>query len=62
MKSYGTIVLVVALLACVPLLTTSNVVLNFMVIALLMLARFLFGAIPAIGRRAPREEHDEDQP
>ncbi len=36
MKNYATIALVVALLACVPLLTTSNVVLNFMVIALLI--------------------------
>jgi branched-chain amino acid transport system permease protein len=36
MRSYGIIALVVALLACVPLLTASNVVLNFMVIALLI--------------------------
>jgi branched-chain amino acid transport system permease protein len=36
MRSYGGIALVVALLACVPLLTASNVVLNFMVIALLI--------------------------
>jgi branched-chain amino acid transport system permease protein len=36
MKSYGSIALVVALLACVPLLTASNVVLNFMVVALLI--------------------------
>ena len=36
MKSYGGIALVVALLACVPLLTASNVVLNFMVVALLI--------------------------
>jgi len=35
-RSYGLIALVVALLACVPLVTTSNVVLNFMVIALLI--------------------------
>jgi len=36
MKSYGGIALIVALLACVPLLTASNVVLNFMVVALLI--------------------------
>lgn len=36
MKSYGTIALVVAALACVPLVTSSNVVLNFMVITLLI--------------------------
>ncbi len=36
MKSYGTIALVVAALACVPLVTASNVVLNFMVVALLI--------------------------
>jgi len=36
MRSYGGIALVVALLACVPLLTASNVVLNFMVVALLI--------------------------
>ena len=36
MKSYGGIALVVAALACVPLITTSNVVLNFMVVALLI--------------------------
>ena len=36
MRSYGGIALVVALLACVPLLTASNVVLNFMVTALLI--------------------------
>jgi branched-chain amino acid transport system permease protein len=35
-KTYGAIVLVVALLACVPLLIASNVVLNFMVVALLI--------------------------
>jgi branched-chain amino acid transport system permease protein len=35
-KRYGTIAIVVALLALVPLLTSSNVVLNFMVIALLI--------------------------
>jgi branched-chain amino acid transport system permease protein len=35
-KSYGFIALVVMLLACVPLLTSSNVVLNFMVVALLL--------------------------
>jgi branched-chain amino acid transport system permease protein len=35
MRSYGGIALVVAL-ACVPLLTASNVVLNFMVVALLI--------------------------
>jgi len=35
-KTYGSIALTVALLACVPLLTASNVVLNFMVIALLI--------------------------
>src|SRR4051812_36600366 len=36
MRSYGTIAIVVALLALVPLLTSSNVVLNFMVVALLI--------------------------
>jgi len=36
MRSYGAIALAVALLACVPLLTSSNVVLNFMVVALLI--------------------------
>jgi branched-chain amino acid transport system permease protein len=36
MKDYLVILGVVALLACVPLLTTSNVVLNFLVIALLI--------------------------
>jgi branched-chain amino acid transport system permease protein len=36
MRSYATIAAVVALLACVPLLTASNVVLNFMVVALLI--------------------------
>ena len=36
MKTYGALGLVVALLACVPLLTASNVVLNFMVVALLI--------------------------
>ena len=36
MRSYGGIALVVALLACVPLLTASNVLLNFMVVALLI--------------------------
>jgi branched-chain amino acid transport system permease protein len=35
-KRNGAIALVVALLACVPLLTASNVVLNFMVVALLI--------------------------
>jgi len=35
-KSYGIIALVVAALACVPLVTASNVVLNFMVVALLI--------------------------
>jgi branched-chain amino acid transport system permease protein len=35
-KSYSAIAVVVALLACVPLITSSNVVLNFMVIALLI--------------------------
>jgi len=35
-KSYGIIALVIALLACVPLVTSSNVVLNFMVVALLI--------------------------
>jgi branched-chain amino acid transport system permease protein len=35
-KSYARIAVVVALLACVPLLTSSNVVLNFMVVALLI--------------------------
>ena len=34
MKSYGAIALVVALLGCVPLLTSSNVLLNFMVVAI----------------------------
>jgi len=36
MTRYGTIALVVAALACVPLITSSNVVLNFMVVALLI--------------------------
>jgi branched-chain amino acid transport system permease protein len=36
MRSYGGILAVVAALACVPLLTASNVVLNFMVVALLI--------------------------
>jgi branched-chain amino acid transport system permease protein len=36
MRAYGTIALVVALLALVPLVTASNVVLNFMVVALLI--------------------------
>ena len=36
MKSYASIAAVVALLACVPLLTASNVALNFMVVALLI--------------------------
>jgi branched-chain amino acid transport system permease protein len=36
MKGYAGILIVVALLACVPLLTASNVVLNFMVVALLV--------------------------
>ncbi len=36
MKSYGTILAAIAALACVPLLTSSNVVLNFMVVALLI--------------------------
>src|SRR3954470_2091233 len=36
MKGYAAIAVVVALLACVPLLTASNVVLNFMVVALLI--------------------------
>ena len=36
MRGYALILLVVALLATVPLLTTSNVVLNFMVVALLI--------------------------
>ncbi len=36
MKSYASIAVVVALLALVPLITASNVVLNFMVIALLI--------------------------
>jgi branched-chain amino acid transport system permease protein len=35
-KSYAVIALIIALLACVPLLTASNVVLNFMVVALLI--------------------------
>jgi len=35
-KSYAPIAVAVALLACVPLLTSSNVVLNFMVVALLI--------------------------
>jgi len=35
-KSYRVIALIVALLACVPLLTASNVFLNFMVVALLI--------------------------
>src|SRR5215210_4327569 len=36
MKDYALIILVVALLAGVPLLTASNVVLNFLVMALLI--------------------------
>jgi len=36
LKRYGIILVVVALLACVPLVTTSNVVLNFLVVALLI--------------------------
>src|SRR4030088_2471881 len=36
MKGYAAIGVVIALLALVPLLTTSNVVLNFMVVALLI--------------------------
>src|SRR3954447_13126486 len=36
MRGYGTIAIVVALLALVPLLTSSNVILNFMVVALLI--------------------------
>jgi branched-chain amino acid transport system permease protein len=36
MRDYFVILIVVALLACVPLLTTSNVVLNFLVVALLV--------------------------
>src|SRR5215210_46725 len=36
MKDYALIILVVALLAGVPLLTASNVVLNFLVVALLI--------------------------
>jgi branched-chain amino acid transport system permease protein len=36
MRDYLVILVVVALLACVPLLTTSNVVLNFLVVALLV--------------------------
>jgi branched-chain amino acid transport system permease protein len=36
LKRYGLIALVVALLACVPLVTTSNVMLNFLVVALLI--------------------------
>ena len=36
MKGYVPIAVAVALLACVPLLTSSNVVLNFMVVALLI--------------------------
>src|SRR5439155_5751037 len=36
MKDYALIIIVVALLAGVPLLTSSNVVLNFMVVALLI--------------------------
>jgi branched-chain amino acid transport system permease protein len=36
MKSYGTIALIVAALALVPFVTASNVVLNFMVVALLI--------------------------
>src|SRR6266516_2361241 len=36
MKDYARIIVVIALLACVPLLTSSNVVLNFMVVALLI--------------------------
>jgi branched-chain amino acid transport system permease protein len=35
-KRYGIIALVVAALACVPLITSSNVVLNFLVVALLI--------------------------
>ncbi|HET6745711.1 MAG TPA: hypothetical protein VFH90_07665 [Candidatus Limnocylindria bacterium] len=33
-----------------------------MVVALLVLARLLFGAIPAIGRRSPHEANDEEGP
>ena len=36
MKRYGIILAVVAALACVPLVTSSNVVLNFLVVALLI--------------------------
>src|ERR671927_1913142 len=36
MRTYGAIALVVAALACVPLVTSSNVVLNFLVVALLI--------------------------
>ncbi len=36
MRRYALILVVVALLATVPLLTRSNVVLNFMVVALLI--------------------------
>jgi branched-chain amino acid transport system permease protein len=36
MRSFAVMAAVIALLACVPLLTTSNVVLNFMVVALLI--------------------------
>ena len=36
MKDYALIIVVVALLTGVPLLTSSNVVLNFMVVALLI--------------------------
>ena len=36
MKRLGIILGVVAVLACVPLVTTSNVVLNFLVVALLI--------------------------
>ena len=36
MRTYATIAVVVALLACVPLVTASNVVLNFLVVALLI--------------------------
>ncbi len=36
MRTYGIIAIVVALLACVPLITASNVVLNFLVVTLLI--------------------------
>ena len=36
MKRFGITALVIALLACVPLVTTSNVILNFLVVALLI--------------------------